>query len=94
MDSQNISATVMAPARPVLRDRKGFVYEPAIGPRLKVLLFAIFGSVAVLGATGAYLGSISLLEQARPLKDATYSSGFSLWVLLIHVAVGLLISVP
>jgi tetratricopeptide (TPR) repeat protein len=94
MDSQNISATVIAPARPVLRDRKGFVYEPAIGPRLKVLLFAIFGSVAVLGATGAYLGSISLLEQARPLKDATYSSGFSLWVLLIHVAVGLLIAVP
>src|SRR5262249_38033993 len=56
--------------------------------------FAIFGSVAVLGATGAYLGSISLLEQARPLKDATYSSGFSLWVLLIHVAVGVLIAAP
>ena len=51
MDSHDIAAVPMAPAQPVLRDRKGFVYEPAIGPRLKVLLFAIFGSVAILGAT-------------------------------------------
>ena len=42
--------------------RRGFVYEPAIGPRLKVLLFAIFASVAFLGATGAYLTSIRVLE--------------------------------
>src|SRR6516162_9746848 len=54
-----------APARPILRDRKGFVYEPAIGPRLKVLLFIIFGGVAVLGATGVYLLSISFLEWLR-----------------------------
>jgi tetratricopeptide (TPR) repeat protein len=92
MDSHDIAAAPLAPARPVLRDRKGFVYEPAIGPRLKVLLFVIFGGVAVLGATGVYLLSISLLEWAR--SPRVYTTGFSLWMLFVHVFIGVALTAP
>jgi tetratricopeptide (TPR) repeat protein len=95
MDSHDLgtAGTVpLAPPRPVLRDRKGFVYEPAIGPKLKVLLFVIFASVAVLGATGVYLLSISALEWYQ--QPRTYQTGFSLWMLFVHVVVGVAMAVP
>jgi tetratricopeptide (TPR) repeat protein len=95
MDSHEIVAAgagPAAPARPVLRDRKGFVYQPAIGPRLKVLLFIIFGGVAVLGATGVYLLSISFLEWYR--SPRVYTTGFSQWVFLLHVFLGVLLAAP
>src|SRR5262249_37591154 len=92
MDSHDLAAAPPAPARPVLRDRKGFVYQPAIGPRLKVLLCIIFGGVALLGATGVYLVSISLLEWAR--APQVYTTGFSLWMLFVHVFIGVLLTAP
>ena len=50
------SGGVNGPARsPQLRDALGRPYEPAVSPRLKVLLFYTFASVALLGASGAYL---------------------------------------
>ena len=36
-------------------------YVRAVGPRLRLLLYAIFGLVAVLGANSVYLASITFL---------------------------------
>src|SRR5439155_1929126 len=86
------SAVPLAPAMPVLRDRRGRVYEPAIGPRLKVLLFIIFGGVAIVGASGVYLLSISFLEWLRAPR--VYATGFSLWMLIVHVFIGVVLAAP
>ena len=80
-----------APGKPVLRSRRGSVYEPAIGPRLKVLLFAIFAMVALLGATGAYLVAIRVLEWTRGLR---YENQFSIGMFMVHVVFGVLLVVP
>ena len=80
------------PARSAqLRDARGGLYEPAVSPRLKVLLFFIFASVALLGATGAYLVAIRMMEWA---KSITYTNQFTLWMFLVHVAVGVVLIVP
>src|SRR5262245_8997065 len=94
------------PAAPRLLDRKGQVYQPAVGPRLKWLLALIFFGFALLGATGLYLMTISglnlahepnswlnsLLNRSGPKKE--FDSGFTLVIILIHTAFGALIVVP
>jgi tetratricopeptide (TPR) repeat protein len=67
------------------------VYEPAIGPRLKILLAIIFASVAILGATGVYLLTITLLEKFR---GQTYTNWFTLSMFIAHVVLGVLIVIP
>src|ERR1700746_4104599 len=94
MESSNpLSAAPPTPAapRPKLRTARGHLYEPAIGPRLKILLFVIFASVAGLGATGVYLLAIRLLEWARGL---TYTNQFTLGMFLVHVVLGVLLVIP
>jgi tetratricopeptide (TPR) repeat protein len=86
-----INPVAVMATRP-LRDRKGNVYRPAIGPRLKILLALIFASVAVLGATGAYLVAIRGLNWWRAPAD--YSNAFTIWMFFVHVAVGLVIALP
>ena len=44
-----------------MRDRRGRVYTPAIGPRLRPLLWIILIGFAVLGANGFYLASVTAL---------------------------------
>ena len=44
-----------------MRDRRGRVYTPAIGPRLKQLLWLVLGGFALLGANGVYLASITII---------------------------------
>ncbi len=44
-------------------------YVPAVGPRLRVLLFVVFGLFAFLGATGVYLGVVSLVNYIRSPKQ-------------------------
>jgi tetratricopeptide (TPR) repeat protein len=80
-----------APASRKLLTARGLPYEPAIGPRLKVLLVVIFAAVAVLGATGVYLLTITCLEKARGL---TYTNQFTLWMFIVHVLLGVLLVVP
>jgi tetratricopeptide (TPR) repeat protein len=70
---------------------RGRLYEPAVGPRLKILLFVIFAATAVLGITGIYLVSIRLLEWWRA---QTYTNQFTLWMFITHILVGLVIAVP
>lgn len=70
---------------------RGFRYVPAIGPALKLLLFVIFGGVALLAATGFYLTAIRVLE-ARTGQILTNS--FTFWMYLAHIGIGLLFAVP
>src|SRR5262249_20722942 len=58
------AAPAAPPVAPRLRDRKGQVYEPAVGPRLKWLLALIFFGFALLGASGLYMLAITLLDLA------------------------------
>lgn len=90
-DSLPAPAVSLAPAKPKLRTARGQIYEPAIGPRLKILLFIIFGSVALLGATGVYLVAITLLER---LRGQTYTNWFTLTMFIAHIGLGVLIVVP
>jgi tetratricopeptide (TPR) repeat protein len=76
---------------PVPRRKRGGDYVPAIGPRLRVLLFVIFAGAALLGASGVYMLSLRILEwrQERLLQTPS-----SLLVVLIHVLVGVAFIVP
>jgi tetratricopeptide (TPR) repeat protein len=64
---------------------------PAVGPRLKVLLFAIFAAVALLGATGVYLLAIRVMEA---LRRETYTNAFTIAIFMAHVVVGVLLVLP
>ena len=61
-------------------------YVPAIGPKLRLLLYLVFAGFAFLGATGIYLAVIKLLDRLNP--DQLYTTGFTFWMLLAHVAAG------
>ena len=69
-----------------------FVYVPAIGPKLKVVLAAIFAFVAVLGATGAYLSAVTFLNWYK--SPQTYTSPFTLWMFIGHVGIGVAAILP
>ncbi|HKI34878.1 MAG TPA: multiheme c-type cytochrome [Gemmataceae bacterium] len=92
MDNLNPAATAAPPAAPALRDRKGNVYQPAVSPRLKVLLLLIFVSFAILGATGAYLASISFLNWLR--DPIVYTNYAYLCLFLVHVGLGVAMVLP
>ena len=72
-------------------DRKGRVYEPAVGPRLRILLALIFASVALLGASGFYLLAIRAVESS---STHTLTGFFSLGMTLFHVLLGVAVIVP
>lgn len=91
MDMPNSSIPVAAASRVMQRDARGQPYEPAVGPRLKVILFFIFACVALLGATGVYLLAISLLERLRKL---TITNQFTIGMLIAHIFVGVVLVVP
>ena len=77
---------VARPARPFVP------YTPAISERLRVLLLVVFGLFAFLGATGVYLGAVSLLNYAR--SPQSYTTPFSLWIFLLHIVVGVVGTLP
>src|SRR5262247_4930998 len=70
---------------------KKIVYVPAIGPRLKKLLFVVFALFAVLAVNSAYLGTITWFEwqSGSTLQDYFYQLMF-----LLHLALGFLIIAP
>src|SRR5437588_6239764 len=84
------SAASPTAAAPRYRDARGRPYEPAVGPRLKIVLVFIFACVALLGATGAYLFALRTLGWLRGV-DPTI---FSLWMTLAHIVVGVALIVP
>jgi len=70
---------------------KKIVYMPAIGPRLRKLLFVVFALFAVLAINSAYLGTITWFEwqSGSTLQDYFYQLMF-----LLHLALGFLIIAP
>ncbi len=76
-------------APPVPPERKKYVR--AVGPRLRMLLYVVFGLVALLGANSAYLASITFLEWASGLA---YQNYFYQFMFLAHLALGLLLVLP
>ncbi len=63
----------------------------AVGPRLRILLYCIFGLFALLGANSAYLGSITFLGW---VKKASYENYFYQYMFLAHLVLGLIILLP
>src|SRR5947208_14593157 len=85
MESTNITEGGATPlARPVIMVR-GKVYEPAVGPKLRVLLFFIFALFALLGATGFYMLVVGWF------KLTTY---FAIMMFGVHELAGVAIIVP
>jgi hypothetical protein len=71
-------------------------YVPAVGPRLKVLLSIILAVFAVLSVNSVYLVAIRLLDWRASLSGlgVTYQNWFSIAMLGLHIALGLLIILP
>jgi tetratricopeptide (TPR) repeat protein len=83
-------STTSRAAKPLL-DARGRLYEPAVGPRLKVLLFLVFAATALLGISGVYLLAIRTFEW---LRSHTYTNAFTLWMFVGHILVGVAITLP
>ncbi|MFK8028931.1 MAG: tetratricopeptide repeat protein [Gammaproteobacteria bacterium] len=66
-------------------------YVPAVGPRLKKLLVAVFVLFALLSANAVYLSATTLLEWAT---GNTYQNFFYQYMFLAHLALGFIIIVP
>ncbi len=66
-------------------------YVKAVGPRLRILLYVVFGLVALLSANSGYLVSITALEWSSGL---TYQNYFYQYMFLVHLVLGLLLIVP
>ena len=82
-DSSNINETPL---------RKKYVR--AVGPRLRWLLYFIFGLFAVLGANSVYLGSITFLEWWKADPATTYQNWFYMVMFGGHLALGLVLVLP
>lgn len=66
-------------------------YVRAVGPRLRRLLYFIFGLVAILGANSVYLAGITFLQW---LTEASYENYFYQFMFLAHLVLGLLLVTP
>ena len=74
-----------------LRDRGGRVYTPAVGPRLRPLLWIILLGFACLGANGVYLSSVTSLTWWR---GTTQQTPFYMLMIALHLILGFLLIVP
>jgi tetratricopeptide (TPR) repeat protein len=69
-------------------------YVRAVGPRLRVLLYFIFGVVAILAANSVYLSAITYLEWLKADPNVTYQNWFYMVMFGTHLGLGLLIVLP
>jgi hypothetical protein len=83
------SAEDQPDARPNLKK-----YVRAVGPRLRVLLYFIFGLVAIIAANSVYLSTITYLEWLKSDPNSTYQNWFYMAMFGTHLALGLLIVLP
>lgn len=81
-------STVAGPSAPPPGPRR---YVPAVGPRLRKVLYVVFGLFAVLGVNAVYLVSITILEW---VQGATYQNYFYQVMFLMHLALGVLLILP
>jgi hypothetical protein len=69
-------------------------YVRAVGPRLRLLLYVVFGLVAVLGANSVYLSGITFLEWLQGDPNQTYQNYFYMVMFGTHLVLGLLLILP
>ncbi|MDB6034762.1 MAG: response regulator aspartate phosphatase rapC [Verrucomicrobiales bacterium] len=81
----------MSPEGPIPPEPVRKKYVRAVGPRLRVLLLAIFAMFALLGANSLYLSSITFLGWAKGLS---YENYFYQFMFLAHLVLGLLFVLP
>jgi len=74
-----------------LKDRRGRVYTPAVGPRLRPLLWAVLGLFALLGANGVYLSSVTAVTWATGVTQQTF---FYMVMVGLHLLLGFAIILP
>lgn len=77
---------------PKPEEKKRVRYVRAIGPRLRILLYVVFGLVALLGANSIYLASITFLEYVR--SPEVYQNYFYQLMFLAHLVLGLGLIIP
>ncbi|MFO0868027.1 MAG: multiheme c-type cytochrome [Pirellulales bacterium] len=73
------------------------VYVRAVGPKLKILLYVVFGLTALLGANSVYLSTITFLEwlaSRLAWERQIFQDFFYQYMFLVHLALGLLLVVP
>ena len=74
-----------------VRDRKGRVYTPAVGARLRLFLWVILIGFALLGANGFYLSSVTALTWYLGTTQQTF---FYMLMVALHLLLGFLLIVP
>ena len=67
-------------------------YVRAIGPRLRLVLYLVFGLVAALGANSAYLSAITFLEWLN--RPTSYQNYFYQLMFGLHLLLGFLVLAP
>ena len=80
-----------AASAPAPQKRK---YVRAIGPRLRLLLNAIWTLLALLGANSVYLLSITYLDWLEHAKGVSYQNYFYQIQFLVHLVLGILFICP
>src|SRR3954463_9124652 len=73
------------------RDRAGRVYKPAIGSRLRPLLWIILLGFALLAANGFYLSSVTALTWYLRTTQQTF---FYMIMVALHLFLGLFLVIP
>ncbi len=79
--------TPNVPPRPQARRR----YIPAVGPRLRRLLYTVLGLFALLTFNSVYLGTVTFAEW---VSGDTYQDYFYQYMFLGHLALGLIMILP
>jgi tetratricopeptide (TPR) repeat protein len=74
-----------------MRDRLGRVYTPAVGPRLRPILWVILIGFALLGANGVYLSSVTALTW---YLGTTQQTPFYMLMVAVHLLLGFVLIVP
>ena len=69
-------------------------YVRAVGPRLRLVLYLIFGLFAALGANSVYLASVTFLEWLQSDPNTTYQNYFYMLMFGSHLGLGLLLVLP
>ena len=83
-----MSTDSTAPPTPPVKRRRP---DPVVGPRLKKLLFVVFGLFALLAINAVYLLGVTVVEE---LTGRTYQNWFYLNMFLVHLVLGVLLIVP
>src|SRR5688500_16537392 len=86
-----MSSTIQPAEEQVLYDRRGNVYTPVVGPRLRWVLWLIFTLFALLGANSVYLASLKAMNW---WFGQEYRNWLDPYMLLAHLALGTLLLLP